>query len=105
VPTFGVTTGVHGFGVDPVEGVVVPVPVVEVTAIVPVVVVPDDAPTFVLSASVPVTGVPVDIGLSHSAADAADALAVAAASWAAPTISLLDDVRVEMPSGNIAATE
>jgi hypothetical protein len=109
VPIFGTTTGAHGFEVDPVEGVVVPVPVVVVPVVVPVVVVdpvagvPADPPTFELSASVPATGVPVDIGLSHAAAGGA--LAVLAASWAAPTVSLLDGVRVEMPSGKIAATE
>jgi hypothetical protein len=100
---------VHGFDVDPVVVVVVPVPIVVVPVVVPVVVVvvlvvgmPADAPTFESLASVPETGVPVDIGLSHSAA--IGALAVAAASWAAPTVSRLDGVRVEMPSGKIAAT-
>jgi len=108
VPVFGTTTGVHGFEVDPVEVVPVPVVVVPVVVVVvvvvvvPVVGVPADAPTFESLASVTETGVPVDIGLSHTAAGGA--LAVAAASWAAPTVSLLDGVRVEMPSGKIAAT-
>ena len=110
MPVFGTTKGVHGFEVDPVEGVVVPVPVVVAPVVVPVVVVvvpvvgvPADAPTFESLASVTETGVPVDIGLSHTAV--CGALAVTAASWAAPTVSLLDGVRVEMPSGKIAATE
>ena len=59
-------------GGQPVVGVpVVGVPVVGVVVPpvgVPVVGVPVEAPTLELSASVPATGVPLDIGLSHTAA-------------------------------------